>query len=60
MYTKERSPLALPHRWEHGPVDHYHVVFWRQPYVPPEQLPEGVTQEHVMWGCSAERAAGVV
>jgi len=41
-----------PKRWEHGPIHRYHVTFWRQPQVPPEQLPEGVTQDRVMWSAN--------
>ena len=33
----------------YGPIHAYHVAFWRQPKVAPENLPEGVTQERVVW-----------
>ena len=33
----------------YGPIHDYHVTFWRQPRVEPENLPDGVTQERVMW-----------
>ena len=52
MRVEPRSPQALPSRWHHGPIHHYHVIFWRQPHVPPEQLPEGVTQDRVMWAAN--------
>jgi hypothetical protein len=36
-------------RWEHGPTHHCHVVFWRQPQIPPEAVPAGATQDQVIW-----------
>lgn len=52
MEIKPRSPLEEPHRWETGPVHHYHVIFWRQPHVDPKNLPEGVTREQVAWSAN--------
>jgi hypothetical protein len=46
------QPLAQRNHWTVGPVHHYEVVFWRQPHVAPEDLPEGVTQERVVWAAS--------
>lgn len=43
---------ALQRGFRHGPVHKYHVAFWRQPRVPPENLPQGVTHERVVWAAS--------
>ena len=40
---------ALRTGWQYGPTHDYHVAFWRQPKIPAESLPEGVTQERVLW-----------
>jgi hypothetical protein len=36
------------------PVQDYYVVFWRQPRVPEEELPPGLTQESVMWAAAEQ------
>ena len=58
MYSKPRSPLERPLRWELGPVNHYHVVFWRQPYVAAEKLPKGFTQDQVGWAANENDVLG--
>jgi hypothetical protein len=35
-----------------GPIHDYYVVFWRQPRIPSSELPEGVTQERVVWAAA--------
>jgi hypothetical protein len=57
MEVQPRSPQA--YTWVEGPVHHYHVVFWRQPYVPPEQLrDEGTTQERIVWAAQENDLLG--